>query len=80
VLIAVTSSLTSERIHSHIPNEIEFVSVKVSLQSLSIFVTCAYFPPGSDLIIYEHHLSAIKSVLFLLSNRDLLIVLVPKSP
>jgi len=39
VLIAVTSSLTSERIHSDIPNEIEFFSVKVSLQSLSIFVT-----------------------------------------
>jgi len=45
------------------------------LQSLSIFVTCSYIPPGSDLIIYEHHLSAIKSVLSLLSNSDLLIVL-----
>jgi len=39
VLIAVTTSLTSERIHFDIPNEIEFVSVKVSFQSISIFVT-----------------------------------------
>jgi len=75
VLIAVSTSLTSKRIHSDTPNEIEFVSVKVSLQSFSIFVTCSYIPPGSDLIIYEHHLSAIKSFLSLLSNRDLLIVL-----
>jgi len=75
VLIAVTSSLTSEIIHSNIPKEIEFVTLKVSLQSLSIFVTCSYIPPGSDLIIYEHHLSAIKYVLSLFSNRDLLIVL-----
>jgi len=65
----------SERIHSHIPNEIEFVSAKVSLHSLSIFVTCSYIPPGSDLVTYEHHLSEIKSVLSLLSNRELLIVL-----
>jgi len=35
----------------------------------------SYIPLGSDLIIYEHHLSAIKSVLYLFSNRDLLIVL-----
>jgi len=42
VLIAVSTSLTSERIHSDTPNEIEFVSVKVSLQSFSIFVTCSY--------------------------------------
>jgi len=75
VLIAVTSILTSERIHFDIPNEIEFIIVKVSLQSLSIFVTCSYIPPGSDSIIYEHHLSAINSVLSLFSNRDLLIVL-----
>jgi len=45
------------------------------LQSLSIFVTCSYIRPGCDLIIYEHYLSAIKSVLSLLSNRDLLNVL-----
>jgi len=36
---------------------------------------CSYIPSASDLIIFEHHLSAIKSVLSLLSNRDLLIVL-----
>jgi len=48
---------------------------EVTLISLSIFVTCSYIPPGSDLIVYEHHLSAIKSVLSLLSNSDLLIVL-----
>jgi len=59
VLVAVSTSLTSERIHSDTPNEIEYVSVKVSLQSFSISVTCSYIPPGSDLIIYEHHLSAI---------------------
>jgi len=75
VLIDVTTSLTSERIHFDISIKIEFVSVKVSLQSLSTFVTCSYIPPCSDLIIYEHHLSATKSVLSLLSNRDLLIVL-----
>jgi len=75
VLIAVSTSLTSERIHSDTPNEIEFVSEKVSLQSLSSFVTCSYILPCSDLIIYEHHLSSIKSLLSLLSNRDLLIVL-----
>jgi len=75
VQIAVTTSLTSERIHSDTPCEIEFVSVKVSLQSLSIFVTCSYTPPGSDLIFYEHHQSAIKYILSLLSNRDILIVL-----
>jgi len=74
VLIAVTTSLTSESIHFDIPIEIEFVIVKVSFQSFYIFVTCSYIPPGSDLIIYEPHLSAIKS-LSLLSNRDLLIVL-----
>jgi len=49
--------------------------VKVPLQSLSIFVTCSHIPPDSDLVIYEHHLSAIKSLLSLLSNKDLLIVL-----
>jgi len=36
VLIAVTSSLTSEKIHSDIPNDIKFVSVKVSLFLLHV--------------------------------------------
>jgi len=75
VLIAITTDLTSERTNFDFPNEIEFVSAKVSLQSLSILVTCSYIPPGSDLTIYEHHLYAIKSVLSLLSNRDHLILL-----
>jgi len=45
------------------------------LKSFSIYVTCSYIPPGSDLTIYEQHLSAIKTVLSHLSERDLLIVL-----
>jgi len=75
VLIGFTTCPTSERIHFDIPNEIEFVSMKVSLHSLSVFVTCSYIPPGSDLLISEYHLSASKSFLSLLFNRDLLIVL-----
>jgi len=55
------------------PSDIEFVGVKDSLKSLSIYVTCSYIPPGSDLTIYEQHLSAIKTVLPHLSERDLLI-------
>jgi len=64
-----------EYIFLSIFNKRENTSILISLQSFSIFVTCSYIPPGSDLIIYEHHLSAIKSVLSLLSNSDLLIVL-----
>jgi len=75
VLVAVTSTLTSERIYFLSPNDKEFVGVKVSLKSFSIYVTCSYIPPGSYLTIYEQHLSEIKSVLSHLSERDLLIVL-----
>jgi len=75
VLVAVTSTLSSERIYFLKPNDIEFVGVKVSLKSFSIYVTCSYIPPKSDLTIYEQHLSAIKTVLSHLSERDLLIVL-----
>jgi len=75
VLVAVTSTLTSKRIYFFNPNEIEFVGVKISLKSFSIYVTCSYIPPGSDLRIYEQHLSAIKTVFSHLSERDLLIVL-----
>jgi len=75
VLVAVTSTLTSERIYFLYPNDIEFIGVKVSLKSLSIYVTCSYNPPGSDLTIYEQHLSAIKNVLSHFSERDLLILL-----
>jgi len=75
VLIGVTSTLTSERIYFLNPNDIEFVGVKVSLKSFSIYVTCSYIPPGSDLTIYDQHLSAINTVLSHLSERDLLIVL-----
>jgi len=38
VLVAVTSTLTSERIYFLNPNDIEFVGVKVSLKSFSIYV------------------------------------------
>jgi len=75
VLIAVTSTLTSERIYFLNPNDIEFVGVKVSLKSFSLYVTCSYIPPGYDLKIYEQHLAAIKTVLSHLSKWDLLIVL-----
>jgi len=75
VLVAVTSTLTSERIYFLNPNDIEFVGVKVSLKSFSIYVNCSYIPPGSDLTIYEQHLSAIKTVLSHLSERDHLFVL-----
>jgi len=50
----------------------DFVGVKVSLKSFPI---CSYIPPGSDLTIYEQHLSAIKTVLSHLSERDILTVL-----
>jgi len=75
LLIAVTSTLTSERIYFLNPNDIEFGGVKVSLKSFSVYVTCSYIPPGSDLTIYEQHLSTIKTVLFHLSERDILVVL-----
>jgi len=71
VLIDVTSTLSSEGIYFLDPNEL--VGVKVSLKSFSINVTCSYIPPGSDLKIYEQYLSAIKTVLSQLSERDLLI-------
>jgi len=73
VLIAITSTLTSGRIYLLNPNDIEFVGVKVSLKSFSIYVTCSYIPPVSDSTIYEQHLSAIKTVLSHLYERDLLI-------
>jgi len=72
--IVVTSTLTSKKIYFLNPNDIEFVGVKKSLKSFSIYVT-SYIPPGSDLAIYEQHLAAIKTVLSHLSERDLLIVL-----
>jgi len=75
VLIAVTFTLTSERIYFLNPNDTEFVGAKVSLKSFSIYVTCSYIPPGPDLTIYEQHLAALKTVLSHLSERDLLIVL-----
>jgi len=74
-VIAFTSTLTSERTYFLNPNDIEFVGGKVNLKSFFIYVTCCYTPPGSDLIIYEQHLSAIKTVLSHLFERDLLIVL-----
>jgi len=51
MLIAVTSTLKSERIYFLYPNDIEFVGFKVSLKSFSIYVTCSYILPGSDLTI-----------------------------
>jgi len=57
------------------PNDIEFVGAKVSLKSFSIYVTCSYIPPVSDLSVYEQYLAAIKTVLSQLFERDLLIVL-----
>jgi len=75
LLVAVNSTLTLEKIYFLNPNDIEFVGVEVSFKSFSIYVTCSYIPPGSDLTIYEQHLSAIKTVLSYLSERDLLIVL-----
>jgi len=75
VLSAVTSTLTSERIYFHNHSDIEFVGVKVSLESFSIYVTCSNISPESDLTIYEQHLSAVKTVFSFLSERDLLIVL-----
>jgi len=75
VLIAVTSTLTSETIYFLNPNDVEFVGVKVFFKSFYIYVTCSYIPPGSDLTIYEQHLSAIKTVLSYPSESDLLIVL-----
>jgi len=58
VLVAVTY------IHTYFlnPNDIEFISDKVSSPSLSIFITSFYISQAFDLIIYEHHLSAIKNV------------------
>jgi len=54
------------------------IAVTSTLTSLVLKFLCNLFlffiPPGSDLIIYEHHLSAIKTVLSHLSDRDLLIV------
>jgi len=75
LLIAVTSTLTSEIIYFLNPNDIEFLGVKVSSKSFSIYGTCSYIPPGSDLTIYDHHFTTIKTVLTNLSERDLLIVL-----
>jgi len=72
VLIAVTSTLTSEIIFFLNPNDLEFGGVKVSLKSFSSFVTCSYIPPGSYLIIYEQKLSAIKTFVPHLSDKDLL--------
>jgi len=67
MLIAVTSTSTSERIFFLYPNDIEFVGARVSLKSFSTYVTSSYIPPGSDSTIYEQHLSAIRTVLSHLS-------------
>jgi len=45
------------------------------LKSFSIYVTCPYIPPVSDLTVYEQHLDALKTVVSHLSERDILIVL-----
>ncbi|SPP90004.1 Hypothetical predicted protein, partial [Drosophila guanche] len=75
VLIAVNSNFTSELFIVQVSQDLEFLCVRLILPGQSIYVTCSYIPPSSDVLIYEQHLSALKTVSSSLSDKDHLIVL-----
>lgn len=54
---------------------IEFVAVKVRFKNITLFVSCSYIPPGSDVTIYSKHVSAIQSAFQTSALYDTLVVL-----
>jgi hypothetical protein len=74
VLIAVKSDISSEFVSIDHSSLLEFVCVKVKLNQISIYITCSYIPPSSDISVYLNYLSSIQSVASKLSDRDYLLV------
>lgn len=70
VLIAVSSSFTSELYPSDSSLGIEFISVIIKINNKRIIVTCSYIPPTSEQSVYDKHLHAIKSVTESLLSTD----------
>jgi hypothetical protein len=75
VLVAVDSTIASDFIQPEVQYDIEFICVKLHLPGFFLYITCSYIPPSSESSVYSQHLSAIKTVFNLLSDRDQFIVL-----
>jgi len=68
VLIAVNSDFSSELI-SCLSN-IEFFVIKLTVCQTSVYTTCSYIPPQSDLSVYLEHFSNIRLISSKLSYTD----------
>jgi len=73
VLIAVDSDFSSELICCL--SSIEFVAIKLTVCQTSVYITCSYIPPQSELSVYLEHFSNIRLISSKLSDRDYLCVL-----
>jgi len=73
VLIAVASDFKSELICCL--SNIEFVAIKLTVCQTSVYITCSYIPPQSDLSVYLEHFSNIGLISSKLSDTDYLCVL-----
>lgn len=74
VLVAIKSILTSINIILENSNHLEYVCVKVALNTkLNVFIYAAYIPPNSQSDIFSSHLSAIN--LIPLNPLDTLIIM-----
>lgn len=62
VLIAVKSTHFSQELIIPESSDIEFCCVHVKHGSLSLYVTCSYVPPHSNLDVYNKHLVSIDKV------------------
>lgn len=62
VLIAVLNIFQSDELKFEYYSDIEFICVRIKLNSSHIFLTCSYIPPKSDQLTYMKHFESIKSV------------------
>lgn len=75
VLIAVNCNLSSEEMICPDFLDIEFVAVSIKIGQKTVFITCSYIPPDSEVGVYERHIDAIKFVFSKGSLSDSVIIL-----
>jgi len=56
-------------------SNIEFVVIILTVCQTSVYITCSYIPPQSDLSVYFEYFSNIRLISSKLSDRDYLCVL-----
>ena len=75
LLIFICSKYTFELIDLGSSVDIEFICVRVSNRVKSIYITCSYIPPCSDIHIYSAHYVLISKVIDLMGQEGIRVVL-----